>query len=380
MAIDTLETIALEVPVAPERLRHGVLVAKGAGRGQTRDAVVVRLSADGVTGEAYFTQLGFPGADVARAVETVLAPLVIGQSAEDIATLWARMFATTRPAYWSRPILTRAISVIDAALWDLAGKRAGQALADLWGRRRDRLPIVTMVSPWPAGWQDGDCIKEAEQVAREGFAGMKLKVGMFSALDAEGDARRLRALRSAMGPDFVLIPDGNQGWSYEDALTFARMTADLNLGWIEEPCYWENDVAELARLRKAVETPLAAGQMEITPMGCETMIAARAIDVCNFDASIGGGPTAWRRVAAFAERHEIAMAQHMEPQVALHLMASTRKATHVETYSEVADPFHRELVANHQPPRNGFVEVPDGPGWGMVLNEDFIRSYRSSPA
>lgn len=378
MAIDSIETIVLEVPVDASRLRHSVLTSKGGERGQTRDAVLVRLAADGVLGEAYFTQLGFSAADVARAIEGTLAPLLMSQSAEDIDTLWENMFAVTRPAYWSRPILTRAISVIDAALWDLVGKKAGKALADCWGRRRDTLEIITMASPWPSDWEEADCVRGAEEIAAEGFAGIKLKVGMFSPFDPAGDARRIRAIRNAMGPHFAIIADANQGWSHEEALSFARLTEDLNLAWIEEPCFWENDVAELARLRKLVNTPLAAGQMEITPMACETMIAAGAVDICNFDASIGGGPTAWRRVAAFADTHRVVMAQHMEPQVALHLMASVDEATHVETYSRAADPFYRGLVANHKTPKDGCIDVPDGPGWGMTFDEDFIRRYRSN--
>lgn len=376
IAVDSIEAIALEVPVDVKRLRHDVLVAKGTEKTPTRDAVVVRIDSGGVRGEAYFTQLGHSAVEVARAIKATLTPLLIGQPAASIQDHWDRMFLATRPAYWSRPILTRAISVVDAALWDLAGKQAGSALVDLWGRRHDDLRVVTMSSPWPPEWADGDCVEAARSVAEEGFAGLKFKVGMFSALDVTGDANRACSLRDGMGSDFDLVPDGNQGWSFEEALDFAKRTEDLDLTWIEEPCSWESDVRDLARLRQATSTPLAAGQMEITPAGCETMIAAGAVDVCNFDAAIGGGPTAWRRVAAFAQDQGVAMAQHMEPQVALHLIGATENPTNVETYSSAADPFYRGLIMNPMTPTEGRIGIPSGPGWGFELDESFVQEYR----
>ena len=106
--------------------------------------------------------------------------------------------------------------------------------------------------------------------------------------------------RARRWADFVLIVDANQGYSLRDAVEFSRLVADLNIRWFEEPVRWENDRLDMAAARNHTGIPICAGQSEISRAGCRDLMMSGAIDVCNFDASWGGGPTEWRRVAALA--------------------------------------------------------------------------------
>jgi D-galactarolactone cycloisomerase len=105
-------------------------------------------------------------------------------------------------------------------------------------------------------------------------------------------------------------------------------------------------------------------------------MSAGAIDVCNFDASWGGGPTEWRRVAALAGTFTVEMAHHEEPQISAHLLAAIPNGTYLETFHPDRDPMFHRLVANRSELKDGYYRVPDGPGFGLELDAAAIKKYR----
>ena len=90
---------------------------------------------------------------------------------------------------------------------------------------------------------------------------------------------------------------------------------DLPLRWFEEPCHWDDDKRDMAQMRALSGMPICAGQSESTLQGCRDMIREGAIDICNLDASWGGGPTVWLRVAKMAQAFGIEMAHPVIPEV-----------------------------------------------------------------
>src|SRR5690606_7545009 len=126
MLIEKIEATVLEVPVDAGAVRHPVL--SGDSRA-VRQAVLVQVATtSGARGEAYFTQIGVDAAAVAQVVAGSIVPLLKGRDARDIEGAHSVMFGATRRAYWTREAVTRAISVVDAALWDLKGKALGVPL------------------------------------------------------------------------------------------------------------------------------------------------------------------------------------------------------------------------------------------------------------
>jgi L-alanine-DL-glutamate epimerase-like enolase superfamily enzyme len=101
-----------------------------------------------------------------------------------------------------------------------------------------------------------------------------------------------------------------------------------------------------------------------------------AIDVCNFDASWSGGPTAWRRAAAVAHSYDVQMAHHEEPQVASHLLASQPHGTYAECFHPLRDPFWWKLITNRPTLENGQLQLSESPGFGWELDWEYIQRHR----
>ena len=211
------------------------------------------------------------------------------------------------------------------------------------------------------------------QLRELGLAGIKFKVG---GLSPEDDAVRLRRARTAAGADFIICADANQGWTREQAIRFARAVEDCDLHWLEEPCKWAGDREALRDVRMIAGVPVCAGQSELSAAGCRELMAAGAIDVCNFDSSWSGGPTEWRRVAAIAHSYGVAMGHHEEPQVASHLLAAIPHGTLVECFHPDRDPIWWHLPANRPSLRDGHLELGLQPGLGWELDMDFVERYR----
>ena len=121
--------------------------------------------------------------------------------------------------------------------------------------------------------------------------------------------------------------------------------------------------------------PVCAGQSELSSGGCRDLMTDGSIDFCNFDASWSGGPTEWRRVAAMALSFDVRMAHHEEPQVASHLLASIPHGTFVECFDPDRDPIWWNLVANRPEIVDGHITLPNSPGLGWTLDEDFIERH-----
>jgi D-galactarolactone cycloisomerase len=268
-----------------------------------------------------------------------------------------------------------AIACVDCAIWDLMGKARGQSVAALMGGRlRERLPIISIGGYYREGKTLADIGREMELYREAGMAGCKFKVG---GLAPEADAERVRAARADAGPGFVLAVDANRGWSVESAVRFAHLVEPLDIAWFEEPCHWHDDARMMAEVRRATRIPVTAGQSEITSHAVRRLLDAGAVDLVNFDASEGGGVTEWRRAAALCAQAGVKMAHHEEPQIAGQLLAAVPHGTYVECFADPErDPAWQALWANRPAVRDGTFPIPDGPGFGLVLDEALIQRYR----
>jgi D-galactarolactone cycloisomerase len=373
--IEAAETIVLQASVADRTMQNPVLRAESKGG---RVATLVRLrTKGGAVGECYTLALGVEIKALVDAIAQVAA-VIRGRSALTPEACWAAMFETTRRAFFTRGLLTRAIACVDGAVWDLVGKAAGLPLSRLWGGFRNELGVVVLATSWRGDMSEAEFGRAVERLRADGIGGCKFKVGPQSPLGIDGDAQRMRVARAAGGDDFIMIADANQGWTVGEAIRFARQVEPLNLCWLEEPCHWNDDRRMLAEVRAATTVPVAAGQMEITVEGCRDLIVGKSIDACNFDASFGGGATAWRRVAEIAAGFGVRMVQHQQPQIGMQLAASVPNGAHLEIYEREADPFWFQMVTNRPQFVNGTCTLPNDAGWGLTLDEGFIARHRAN--
>ena len=369
MQIERIEAIPLRMPL-PRPLKAATALITH------RCTVLTRIyTKDGVVGECFSNNENQGQGEILRLIGEEIAPRIVGKSAFAVEACWQAMQPITRDILRDRRLAVRAIACVDAALWDTVGKALHVPLHRMWGGFRDDIPVMAMGGYYRSEDDLGAVAREMEALRRQGFGGCKVKVG---ALTPEADAERLRAARDGAGPGFHLMPDPNQGWSYDEALRFARLVEPLDIRWLEEPCYWSNDRCDLARLRRTVAIPICAGQSEIAKAGCRELMVAGAIDFCNFDPSWGGGPTEWRKVAALADCFGVGVLSHLEPQVGGMLAASVPNGVCVEVMQPDRDPLYHALIENRPPIKDGLMRLPDLPGWGLVLDKKVEAKLRAA--
>jgi D-galactarolactone cycloisomerase len=367
MKIESVEAIPLEMPLKK--------VFSGSGyRVTSRNTIVTRIrTAGGLQSEVYNGDNRAHGREIARIVEDELAPLLIGKDAGRIEMLWADMFEISVPNR-DRKLVMEAIACVDTALWDLLARSLGASVSTLLGGFRERLPIIAIAAYYEDGKTLADLSREMAWLREVGMAGCKVKVG---GLSAEADAARVAACRDGVGPDWIIAVDANRGWPVGEAVKFARLIERHDIRWFEEPCHWYDDAYGMAEVRRQTTIPINAGQSEISSHGIRRLIAAGAVDIVNFDASEAGGITEWRRAAGMCAIHGIQMAHHEEPQIAVHMLAGVPHGTYVECFpNPERDPLWASFIKNRPPIKDGIIEVPTGPGFGLELDWDIVEKYR----
>jgi D-arabinonate dehydratase len=269
----------------------------------------------------------------------------------------------------------QAIAAVDIAQWDALGKALQLPVYRLLGGFRDRVPIIAIGGYYQKGKGLQEFREELLHYKGTGMAGMKLKIGR---LTPKEDAERVRFAREVVGEDFAIACDANQAWTVDEAIAFCRCVQGLNVRWFEEPVRWFDQLRGLAQVRSVGGIPVVAGQGEISRFGCRDMMLAGAVDILNVDATIAGGVTEWRRAAAMAGMMNISMAHHEEPQVALHLLASVPNGLYVEIFPDPErDPLWVELPAIHPKIEDGYMYLPQEPGFGIPLRLEIIERYRA---
>ncbi|MFP5342236.1 MAG: mandelate racemase/muconate lactonizing enzyme family protein [Candidatus Limnocylindria bacterium] len=374
LTIESIETIPIRVPLP--------FTYKGSYyKMRNRCTIITRIrTSEGIVGEAYNADEDEPlQSEIRSIIHDELVPAVLGLDAFGTERVWEAMLPATFDQLRPRWYAMQAMACIDTAVWDAVGKAMGQPLWRIWGGYRDRIPMIGI-----GGYYiPDDETSKGQEIEHEidffqqthGMVGMKFKIG---AEPPTVDAARLARARRHAGDDFLFVVDANQGYTVAEALDFvAAVRAEgIAIRWFEEPSRWHADFRGLRDVRLRGNVDVAAGQSEISRVGMREMMAAGAIDVCNYDASWGGGPTEWRRIAALASAFDVQLGHHEEAQVASHLLASQPHGTFVEAFSPARDPIFWQMIANRPALIDGHFPLPDAPGLGWVLDEDFIERYR----
>ena len=275
-----------------------------------------------------------------------LAELIVGEDAFKIRRLWDLMFQSTY-SYGRDGVVLHAMSAIDMALWDLAGKALGRSVADLLGGARlDRVEAyASEVMPGSP-----EAVREcAHRAVEAGFRAVKLGWGPLGA-DVGYDVELISAAREAIGPDRRLMIDGGMAYSVQRARELCRLCDPLNLSWFEEP-FDADDLASYRRLSGSVNVRIACGEAHSTLRSFERLIDEARVDVLQPDVSRCGGLTVAADVAHLAEvaacRRRSTLLLLGRPSrggVALRSVARSRRPR------RVPDAFDAERKLYHHPP------------------------------
>jgi D-galactarolactone cycloisomerase len=249
----------------------------------------------------------FGPAEANRAViESVYAPILVGRGAGERVELWEEMYNRSRE--WGRKgISITAISGLEIALWDVAGKAAGLPVYRLLGGSTSGAFSAYASAFYYAGTWDGDLEGEAAHLLAAGYRAFKMKVG---GRPVDEDVRRVRRVRAALGPDARLAVDANRGFTAEAAIRFGRAVADQDLWFFEEPVLPE-DLDAYARVRSALDVPIAGGESEFARWGFRDFLARNPVDILQPDATACGGIREALLIAGMASAHGIPTLPHV---------------------------------------------------------------------
>jgi galactonate dehydratase len=313
-----------------------------------------------------------------------LGRYLIGREAKQIRhfTHWAyHDFAAKRGAmdFWS------AVSGIEQALWDLAGKRLGAPVVDLLGGPcRDRIRV------YANGWYSGAktpaayAAKAKETVAR-GFTA--LKFDPFPSLwrthisrDAERQVEaNVRAVRKAVGPKIDLLIEVHRRLAPMHAVRIARMLEPFDPFWFEEPVS-ARDIDALAECRREINMPIVTGEELYTRFEFREVFEKRAADIINPDVCNVGGIEELREIAAMAEAYHVVVSPHNYNSTTVGLAATLQVSAAIPNFliTEYFVNFEKrgmEVAVNPFRVENGYVAVPTAPGLGIDLKEDVLARY-----
>lgn len=348
----------------------------------TRETIIVTIETDGdVVGRTYSGDFGDVGTDVRDTVvdciRNRLRPVVVDSKLLTVESIWEQMITHSRRyQVWEsteRWCFFHAVGAVDTALWDAVGKATQTPLYQIWGGYRDSVPIIAIGGYYEEDKGLSDLAEEMKRLQDLGVTGVKMKVGKES---IEEDVERVRTVRDELGDDAVVACDANMGWDIDEAVSFAHRVKSFDLEWLEEPVHWDKQYEGMREVRLQTGVDVCAGQSESTPSGCNRLMNEQAVDVLNFDASWGGGPTAWLKAASVAETNGVSVGHHEEPHVAIHLLAAQPHGTYVECFHPRNDPVWHEMVANRPAINEGEITPPDRPGFGIELDQEFVDEYK----
>ena len=327
--------------------------------------VLVRITTDeGLVGWGEAFALGAPTA-VCAVVHEALGPLLLGEPPTDIERLVDRLHRATL-LFGRRGLGMFAISGVELALWDLTGQARGVPVYELLGGLvQPRIPAYASLARFD---RPADVARAAAAAAAQGFRGVKLH---------QTDLASVAAAREAVGPDVALMLDVNCPWTPAEAIRMGRALARYDLAWLEEPVWPPEDYHGLARVRAALDTPIAAGENEATTIGFREMLRAGAVDILQPSPTKVGGLGEAKRIATLAAAWNVAVVPHsfyFGPGLAaaLHLAASTPGMAWVEwPMGELATPLLEVPVR----PEAGWLAPPAGPGLGGRPSEAALRGH-----
>ncbi len=341
-----------------------------------KSCVLVRVDTDeGVVGvgECGLSVQFYPQV---RAAMDVLRPLLVGQDPLRVGGLWQTMFLSTHK-WGRRGTETYAVSGIDIALWDIAGKIAGLPICELLGRVRDSVPAYYAPDLKPAA----AIAREAEAAVAAGFSAIKLRAG----LGLDEDLRIVREVRQAVGDATVLMIDPNMAYDLKTGMRMAQAFSEFDMYWIEEPILTHSLPAYIDALRAVSESIsyyVAGGESLFTKYETVPLLEARAVDVVQPDCTTVGGISEARHIASLADSMGIRFAPHVACSsiatvglaAAMHVLGASASADFGE-FDPYMCPLREEITRTPILPEKGKLQVPSGPGLGLEIDWKAVKKY-----
>jgi galactonate dehydratase len=351
--------------------------------GRRRDIVCCRIETeDGIHGWGEGTTP--PNVQPVLAQIRSLAPLLAGQSAWDIERLWRRMYIVEENSLGGT--LFAAISAIDIALWDIAGKATGVPVYKLLGGRiHDRLRIY-------ASYRWGNIPRTAEAyfkrtrelMAAGATAGKWDPFGEYPGPDRQLSTAALNEVREMVrgvrdaGPAFDICVEAHGKFNVAAAGRIVKMLEPFDPFFLEEPVPPEN-VDAMAALQRSTNIPIATGEGLQSHFNFRETLAKQSARILQPDAARTGGITAMKKIAAMADAHYVTIAPH-NPNGPICTAASLQVAASIPNFlimeegnRDIAQ--YNAIFAGGWQDRSDYWLVPEAPGLGVDFSPEFVREF-----
>jgi L-alanine-DL-glutamate epimerase-like enolase superfamily enzyme len=322
---------------------------------------------------------------IAAAVREVAGPALIGADPMATEALWDKLYWLLSPR-GQTGYASHTIAALDIALWDIKAKALGLPLWQLLGGARSRVPLY---ATFGFGFLDREQLAAAAKLWKSrGFTRLKMTVGQHALarrdeprpLDEviKEDAKRVAAVREAVGPDVKLYVDANCGLDLFHATKLAREIEPFGITFFEEPLT-QNDVPGMAELRRRTSIPLAAGQNEGLAWRFRDLLTHNAIDVLQPNVTISGGYSQVLKIAGMAQAFNVPIDNGGAwPFHNMHLHAGVSNGGLVE-YHYVAVLVLQKIFDGLPAPADGWLTLPEAPGLGFAPNADRVCELAKLP-
>ena len=354
-----------------------------------RSATLIEIKTnEGIVGwgEAFCQGLEPPEISAA-VIENALKPILLEQCPLDIEVLWHKMYSTTRD-YGRKGSVISAISAVDIALWDIAGKYYNESIHQLLGGA-----FRNKIKPYATGFYRLKGKGEANRLAEEalshyenGFDHMKVKLGF----GIEDDLKCMESIYNVLkNKNVTLMIDTNHAYGRSEALLLGKQLEDYRLRWYEEPVVPE-DINGYSELKSKLNIPIAGGENEHTLFGFKSLFESNAVDIAQPDIGSCGGITGAKQIINLAHSFGVEVNPHVWgsaiAQAASIQVIASIPVTHfsifprepILEYDQSSHPFRRELLTSPIELVNGMINVPKGKGLGIDINLNTIKKYKTN--
>lgn len=363
--IERVDTLLVDLPtIRPHKLSVATM------DGQTLMLVRVHCS-DGTVGIGEGTTIGglaYGGESpesMKLAVDSYFAPMMLGQDATRVQSLMARIGRMIKENRFAK-------SAVETALLDAQGKRLGLPVSELLGgRRRDSLPVAWTLA---SGNTSKDIAEAEAMLALRRHNVFKLKIG---ARDVREDVAHVAAIKRALGDQAAVRVDVNMAWSETDAAFGMAALADAGCELVEQPVA---SAAALARLVRRFPVALMADESLTGPESAFELARVQGADVFAVKVEQSGGLYNAQRVAAIADAAGIGLYGGTMLEGAVGTIASAQVFStfaNLQWGTELFGPLliTEEILATPLSYREFALDIPEGPGLGIALDEDRVAFF-----
>lgn len=368
MRITSVKVMQLEVP-----LKKTYALSKAYGKLEITEPIVIEVHTDeGIIGYGECEPWPlFTGESVGTTITVLkeIVPAIIGADPCNIWDIHHRMDRVIKGKLQAK-------GAIDIACYDILGKAKNMPVHQiLGGKQREKMPVM-----WAIGGSTPEESAAEVLAARDaGYQGCMIKVG---GNDYKLDAARTIAVREAVGPDFALNVDANQGWDTDTAIRFGKLVEKCDLMYFEQPVK-AGDVYGMAKVRRALNIPISADEGVITIEDALHLIKNEAADIFSIKVSKNGGIMRAKEIINLAKAHGIQIFFNSQIEEGIAQAASLQMGA---TTSNIVAMGHAYFspkrleadICTYEDQINveeGTVSILDKPGLGIELKEDRINKY-----